>query len=816
MLSKSFMVVLLGTTAIAAATSANAQTQSTGTQAASAGDAAPQTATDLNSTDIVVTATRRAESLQEVPMSVNAVTGDQLQKLNILDVKDVQQLVPGLEITNTTGRSNTTTLRGITFDPDQGTSPAVQVYYDGVPADAQTVYTAIYDISQIEVLHGPQGLLRGLSAPAGTITIATQRPTFDAPQGYVQSTVTSRDGYNVQGAATLPFSSTLSLRVAALVDGNRLNDVYNINRDERSRSRTESARASLGWRPSSNFDAYLTYQYLNADNIQNQQVFGPGNTPQFLSLAPPIVDPTRSGPPITVDDYEAVTDGRARYINNSNLLNLAWDWDLGPATLSFVGAHQYSVVQAFRDYDGANAIPNATLKANTRTPYKVDTGELRLTSNNHHGFGWGIGAFYTKQTGTVTVDQDQNSYFAPLPVSYGYYLPIEAHITVPVYSRTWSFNANASYETGPFRIEGGLRYSLIKNIQTADIFVTSPGAPAVFIPPFTVEQEGIPANLQKSTYKPLTGAVTMTFDVTPDLTVYAAYGHAYRTGSAGVSSPVGISDDLIKTNPEKTDSWEAGIKGKLFDHRLSYTFDAYYQKIDGFLSRFPGIYYNCPEINGTCFTSPPAPPINNATDPANGTYDINYNGNATIKGFEATLSGNITPNWDFGLSMSLAHARYDHARLPCNDFAGTGKPNQTGTPKITGTGNVSYCVSNGRLAEVPDFSLSANSEIRVPMGKITPFARALLSYRPSFYSDMVNYRYQDREILNLYLGFRTEDLRWEFSLFAKNALNQHRITNISGGVSQVATASGLSYNSGYYLINATNPREFGLSLGFHW
>ena len=76
--------------------------------------------------EIVVTATREARSLQSVPMSVNVATGEQLQKLNIFDAKDVQQLAPGLEMTNTTGRNNTTTLRGLSFDPDQGTDPAVQ------------------------------------------------------------------------------------------------------------------------------------------------------------------------------------------------------------------------------------------------------------------------------------------------------------------------------------------------------------------------------------------------------------------------------------------------------------------------------------------------------------------------------------------------------------------------------------------------------------------------------------------------------------------------------------------------------------------
>ena len=180
--------------------------------AALAQDAAGSEGNDVN--EIVVTATREARSLQSVPMTVNVATGEQLQKFNIFDAKDVQQLAPGLELTNTSGRNNTTTLRGVTFDPDQGTSPAVQVYYNEIPTDAQTVYTALYDIQQIEVLRGPQGLLRGLSAPAGSITIATRRPNFDEIEGYAQATATSRAGYNVQAGVSLPFNDTLASSMA--------------------------------------------------------------------------------------------------------------------------------------------------------------------------------------------------------------------------------------------------------------------------------------------------------------------------------------------------------------------------------------------------------------------------------------------------------------------------------------------------------------------------------------------------------------------------------------------------------------------------
>jgi iron complex outermembrane recepter protein len=767
--------------------------------------------------DIIVTATRREERLQDVPMSVNVATGEQLEKFNIFDAKDVQQLAPGLELTNTTGRNNTTTLRGITFDPDQGTAPAVRVYYNEIPTDAQTVYTAIYDIEQIEVLRGPQGLLRGLSAPAGSITIRTRRPNFDSVEGYAQATATDRAGYNVQGGVSLPFNDQLALRVAAVVDGNRVNQVKNVTLDERSHSDTQSVRATLGWRPSEAFSAYLTYQYLHADNTQFQQVVGTGNTPFFFN-------PARSGPALDVSDYGAVAEGGFRNQNLTHLVNLAFDYDLGGSTVSFVGAHQYSKLNISRDLDPANSVPGYIAASNVVTPYKVDTAELRWQTNNDEGLGGGVSAFYTKQTGTTVVNQRADSFLAPfggpdalVPLAPGFSvpnrLPIGVLVTVPVDTQTWSFAGNLRYKTGPLTVEGGLRYSIIKGNQTTQqtlIFGAHPLLP--FAGPLG-PTEIIPVNLQKRTNKPLTGGLTVTFAVTDDLYVYAAYGRAFRAGSTGVAVPAGISNDLISTRGEKTDSFEVGMKGSLMDRRVNYSVAAFYQKFDGFLSRFTGIQYNCPELFGACNAG--GPPIQPG-EPTNGSFDFNYNGDAKVKGIEASIDARLIDTWDFGIAAAYTRARYSDALLPCNDFDGSGVPNQNGTPVITGNGNVSYCRSNGRLAETPDFSLTANTEVRFPVGEYTPFVRALFNYRPSFTSDRVNFKYQDRELLNLFIGLRGPDSKWEVTAFARNLLNQKRITNISLGNSVTPTQSGIPLDSGYRLVNVTNPREFGATVNFKW
>jgi len=768
--------------------------------------------------EIVVTATRNAQSLQDTPLSVNVVTGDQLEKLNLLDTKDIARLAPGLDLTNVSGRANTITLRGIGFDPDQGTGPAVQTYLNEVPTSAQTLFTALYDVGQIEVLRGAQGLLRGLSAPAGAITITTRRPDFDRVNGYAQLTATDRNAYNAQLGVSLPFSDSFAIRVAALVDGNRLNQLENVSNGDHSESTTQSARITFGWRPNDDFTAYLTYQYLEQDNRQYQQVFGPGAAPAAI----PFGDPTRNGPPLELDDYASVTEGQARFRNLTHTVNLNTNWDLGGAMLTVVGGYQSTKINIVRDVDTGNSIPGYLATARQFTPYYVVTGDVRLASKNEGMFGWSVGAFYQQQRGTTALTQPADSFFGTFPYSMGLYLPITTAIRVPAKAETWSFNANGRVRAGTFTLEGGLRYTIEKSTRVAEISATSPGfvgAPAFGIPAipgFTFDSQGVPADLKYLDNRPLTGGATLTWEPSGTFTAYASYGHSFRSGSVGIGSPAGVSGDLIASGDEQTDSFEIGAKGTAFDRRLSYSVAAFYQKFDGFLSRFGGLTYNCRDFFGSCNEA--APPINNATDvpPVNGNADFNYNGNATIKGVEVSLDARPTDFWDIGINAAYSKARYDKGtRLPCNDFNGDGRPDAIGQGRITGSGNVSFC-EYSRLADMPDFSLTATSELRMPTtGRIAPFARGLLSYRPSVYSERMAYTLPARTLIDLFLGVRLDEGRWEVSAFAKNLLDQRRVTSVTVGNAGIAAGNSF-YDAGYRLVSLTNPREFGVTTAFRF
>lgn len=757
--------------------------------------------------EIVVTAQRRSESLKNVPMSVNVATGAQLQKLNIFDVKDVAQLAPGLELTNNNGASNAATLRGVTYEPDSGTLPAVDTYINDIPVDAQTAFTAIYDIEQIEVLRGPQGALRGRTAPSGAITIRTRRADLDDITGNMQATATDRGGYNVQAGVSLPIvPGKLAVRVAALVDGNRVNHVYNVNRGDRSYGTTESARISLAWEPVNDFRADLTYQYLTSDSRQYQQVFGPGNTPTI-----DFGNADRSGPAAQPGDYIAVSDGNARFQNRMHLINLNMKWDLGKVAMEFNGAHQYSVLSQFLDADRANAVPQLALPERNRIPYDQNTAELRILSQNDGFWNWSVSGYYSKLRGDIYSQQYLPTFFTNAPASEGLYQPVSILSLLPTQpGRTLAIAASSRFDiTDRLTFEAAARYTDTKYGQFIAVNIAS--AETSSINPADYPDGTFILADRRGHVKPLTGGATLRYKINSDLTTYLAYGRSYRQPTAAVGAPQGLPTDLLITKDERSDSFEAGLKGSLFNRRLNFEVAAFYQKFDGYIARLNNIAYdNGITVDGVSDGIPDGI--------VDGIAAFNYNGKAVIKGIEGTISGRPTENWDFSVSAAYAHARFDNARLPCNDFDGDGRSDSTALPDraITGPGNVSYCTASGRLGDTPDFSLSARTELRFEAGNLEPFIRGLFTYRPSLASTLSAYNFQSRETLNLYVGVRGRDAQWELNAFAKNVLNQRRITAISPGVAQVSTITTDVYDSGYRTISTQAPREFGVTASYNF
>lgn len=170
--------------------------------AASAQDApadAPEAKEDT--TVVIVTANKRREPVQKVAQTVNVVSAQQLQNLQIRSFQEVATVVGGVSLTRTSGGEQSISMRGIKMPNNGGTGGAtntVEVYQNEVPISTTDAFNALFDIGQIEVLRGPQGTLRGRPSPSGAMTIVTQRGSFTSYSGFIQGAITDHNGQNVQ------------------------------------------------------------------------------------------------------------------------------------------------------------------------------------------------------------------------------------------------------------------------------------------------------------------------------------------------------------------------------------------------------------------------------------------------------------------------------------------------------------------------------------------------------------------------------------------------------------------------------------------
>jgi len=749
--------------------------------------------------EVVVTATRRQESLQEVPMAVDVVTGQQLSKLNILDFHDVSQLAPGVQLTNNDGRSNIISMRGITYDPDSGAPPAVDLYVNEFPIDAQTALTAIYDVGQIEVLRGPQGIFRGRTSPAGSITLTTKRPDLDEVTGYVQASGSNRDAENLQGAISVPLvRDKLALRVAGLVDHNRGNGVRDLNvGDDYSRGRTESYRVSLRAQPTDTFDANLTYQYLHSDVTPYIAAFGAGGE---VFPGSGLI----SGPPLSIEDRRSVTGGIPRFQNRTNLLTLEANQQLGWSTFSVNLGYQSSTLDQIRALDSVNAVPGFVQRQHVQTSYKVFNLDVRLSSVGNGKFNWMLGGTYNNNDDHALVHQsnDQFLYFPFDATPIANFLPgpclttrptvsicdvpVNVFVDTPPASVVYSAFATVGYRfTDKLRLQAGARYSAYNQSQQSLLTVDAAGAPVLTNFPTVV-----PASATRD-YHPVTGGVSLTYDWTPALTTYVSWGRSFRVGTAAVGVVVPLASDLLVTPGETSNSYEIGLKGQFWDRRISFNGDVFYQKFHNYIGHLPSV---------------------NVSSTANGVIDngapLNTVGDAISAGFEATVALRLG-GFDGSVQAAYADAHYDNASLPCNAF------DAAGNPVVPVGQQVAVCTRKDRINQVPKFSLSSTLEYRFDeIYNTTPFIRTLISYRPAFHSNVDDFNYPAFTNVNLYLGVRGPEDRWEFSVWSKNLLDQARPLSVSDSIQTQQLINGLGganpfLVSGYRSAVITPPREFG-------
>lgn len=242
-----------------------------------------------NDTEIVVSARRRDEVLQDVPLVVNAVTADEIGKLNLRKFEDTQQVVPGLQLKNNANAIGTVqSIRGVNYDVNvSGNNGTIEYHINDASISAGFLFNAMFDIGQIEVLRGPQGTLRGRASPSGSITVVTHRPDLDEAGASVSGTANNIHGWNINAAINVPIiADKLAIRLAGLTEENQGNRVHSLLSPLNPYDRTRGGRASVRFEPFDFLSLNGTYQYVD----RKTQTFGQAES--FANVVPGSPDAT--------------------------------------------------------------------------------------------------------------------------------------------------------------------------------------------------------------------------------------------------------------------------------------------------------------------------------------------------------------------------------------------------------------------------------------------------------------------------------------------------------------------------------------------
>lgn len=550
--------------------------------AGAASSALAQTASGVAEVEtLIVTANKRAENIQDVPMSVTAVSGEFLEKTGVANVTELARFIPSVSISQSNNNRNTTVfVRGIgTSGTNPGIESSVGIFIDGVYIlAAGPIQGNLQDISTVEVLRGPQGTLYGRNTPVGAINITSREPTqtFEAQLTARAGNYEDRglSGY-VGGGLTESLAGRLSFWVSDR-DGYETNlfDGDDVNGSEQ-----WGVRGRLKWQPrdgiTGNFIGYYARLEANCCTPETLAASTPTGiaTPGFLTAAQAVGRPFRN-----FNDRDHVVDDDVEGDNNTDVYGVSATFDI-----DLPGGHTLTSITAFNGYEdkivslAADGLPQNTATGSQRLRAEGYSEELRIASPADQRVSYLAGVYLFSETLTYTsrtvLGLHANRVLPPArrftPGDTGIFYYTQD-------TQSWALFGQATFNvTDSFRVVGGLRYSYDKKNAFLDGDVNPTASPAARTV-FPVNHLGkVKRNEDKITW-----SATVQYDVTPDVMLYALAATGYKTGGYNArSSAVGVP---VEFDAENSETIEVGMKSLLLDNRLVLNVDAYRMKLKDF------------------------------------------------------------------------------------------------------------------------------------------------------------------------------------------------------------------------------------------
>ena len=541
--------------------------------------------------EIVVTARKRAENLQDVGLSVEVIGGQTITDYNIRSLTELSQSVPSIQL-NPTGASGQFFIRGIGSGTGFVFDQSVGVFIDDIyHGRARVADEAFLDVDRVEVLKGPQSTFFGNNAVAGALNIVSAKPT-DFFEGSVRALYGQYGQYAGEGVINIPINSELSVRIAAIGDGlsGWAKDPY--ARHDQPDQNNKAARITFLYRPSDDFDATLKVEG-GIDHESDGSVVG--------GCPPPA--PFASPPGASNFCAAALKAGYSLRVNNLyDTTNAGQGIDLSTfedeLTLHYrLGEHTLTSVTGFYNYHYTNDVdsdgtPLQSLNLQTAEAYHQFSQELRIASPQGQTFEY-LGGVYFQEDRVAGHGGDITYYYLTPTVQKSYpalvpYLPLSTLNPSVQDEHSYSAFASADWNvTDKLKVGAGLRGSWVyKNASGAQVYGTAGTATYGGFVPLPASLQAVEANLfgtpkpaysVGNSYNSAMPSAEIDYKIIPSIMLYATYARGFL---AGVPTDVGyvVPNTSIVTpaiRPEHVNAYEAGFKSNLFANHLRLNFDVF-------------------------------------------------------------------------------------------------------------------------------------------------------------------------------------------------------------------------------------------------
>ncbi|MBU1377554.1 MAG: TonB-dependent receptor [Alphaproteobacteria bacterium] len=805
----------LGLLLCGVAPAAVAQTIATAAPAVDTAATADAAENDAGATvgEVTVTARRRQETVQSVPLAVSVIGGDKVDATGAFNVGRLQQLTPSLQYYSSNPRNTAVNIRGLGVPfglTSDGFEQGVGFYVDDVyNARVATATFDFLDVSRIEVLRGPQGTLYGKNTTAGAVNITTNQPTFDF-EAKAEVSVGNLAFKQAKAAVSGPLTDTIAARLAISTTSRR-GTIYNVTSRQHVNAQDNlGIRGQILYKPSDDLAVTFAADYSKQDAACCAQIFvRTGATQRPLNRQYAALAAAQGYTVVSTNPFDRLTDVDAN-LNAGNKIGGASArvvWNVGPGTLTSITAWRFWDWKPENDRD----FLSLSIVSKSQNPSQQDqySQELRYNYGTER-LDVVVGAFAFKQRIDTQGTEQQGPASSRWNITPSNVLSNDPTVLDGLIARNTQYLKNTSFAlfgqaswkvTDAFTIQPGVRLNYDKKEGYYQRLVfDGQGLPVLF------GQTGARRVAQLAVFTPQLSEpsfddwnfsydLTASYQIARDVLGYATYAKSFKSGGINQNGlPTDAAGNPILAagtiKPEDVNHFEAGLKTQFWDRRATLNLSAFRTDIkdyqatvaNGQLGVLRGYLANAGKVRSQGFEVDfQIRPSERFTAYANGAYT-----DATYRKF---VDAPCPPELSGGATVAAGQT-----------------PSAPGTPGGLSPANCD--ISGQRLPGVSKWSFSFGAEANLPATFLGNEGEVYLGYDGSYRSNFSSnaspsaYTWVDGYGLsNFRAGFRTADGLNVFG-WVRNAFDEDYFEQLAVGPS----------NTGLIAGNPGDPRTWGVTI----